>query len=422
MRKRIYRAQSVKTLDFAALTQRVRQAPRVVFGVDVAKTVMVACLKVEAESVVATLKWNHLEQTAQVLTWLASLPVRVEVALEPTGTYGDVLRWQSQRVGLAVFQVSPKKVHDSQELYDGVPSTHDGKAAALVGWLHWQGRSQPWTERCDRDRALAATVQTLSLYQVPFQRCLSRLEGQLARYWPELTERMELKSVTLLELLKTFGSPEAVAASARAAEELMHRIGRSSLHPQTIPAVLESARTTLGVPMVAAEILALQELATEARRLQQAIHRVETELRALSHSEELLERLGEVVGSVTAVVMTVYGGRVTAYPNAGSWEKALGLNLKIRSSGLHRGQLRLSKRGPSLVRKYLYLASLRWIRLDPVVRAWYEAKVQRQGGRLRKKAVVAVMRKLARALWWVGQGRAFSTRQLFDTRRLGLAS
>ena len=37
------------------------------------------------------------------------------------------------------------------------------------------------------------------------------------------------------------------------------------------------------------------------------------------------------------------------------------------------------------------------------------------------KAVVAVMRKLARALWHVGQGKRFDAAKLFDVSRLGLA-
>jgi transposase len=422
MKKRTYRARSVKCLDLDSLSQELSQWNRMVFAVDVAKTTMFAAVKVDAEPVLTTLKWDHLDQTPQVVSWLASLPLTVEVALEPSGTYGDALRWNLQQAGLRVFQVSPKRVKDSHEVYDGVPSTHDGKAAAIIGWLHWQGRSQLWEQESEQDRALAASLQTLSLYQGPFQRCQNRLEAQLARHWPELRGFLELKSATALELLMAYGSPQAVAAAPEEAEELMRRIGGPALQAQTLQGILRCAGKTLGVPMVALEREALQELAQEARRLQQAIQRAQRQVEALSRSEELLQRLGQVVGQVTAVVLTVHGGRVTSYPNAGSWVKGLGLNLKIRSSGRRCGQLAITKRGPSLPRKYLYLASLRWIREDPVAKAWYQAKVQRQGGKLKKKAVVAVMRKLARALWWVGQGEDFSTAKLFDVRRLSLAS
>jgi hypothetical protein len=99
--------------------------------------------------------------------------------------------------------------------------------------------------------------------------------------------------------------------------------------------------------------------------------------------------------------------------------KGLGLNLKEKSSGKHKGQLKITKRGPGDCRYYLYLAALRLIRHDQVVGKWYERKVTRDGGKAKNKAVVAVMRKLAKALWHVARGAVFDSRLLFDVRRLG---
>ena len=101
--------------------------------------------------------------------------------------------------------------------------------------------------------------------------------------------------------------------------------------------------------------------------------------------------------------------------------KAMGLNLKERSSGKYKGQLKLTKRGPSRTRKYLYFAALRMIQKDPVVRAWYDRKLQRDGGRVKNRAVIAVMRKLVRAAYHVARGESFDARKLFDVRRLKLA-
>ena len=109
------------------------------------------------------------------------------------------------------------------------------------------------------------------------------------------------------------------------------------------------------------------------------------------------------------------------YPDAGSYTKAIGLNLKERSSGKHQGQLKITKRGPGKARKYLYFASLRWSYQDPVIATWYQHKVKRDGG-LKRKAIVALMRKLAMALWHVARGEAFDSRKLFNAQALGLAA
>jgi transposase len=70
---------------------------------------------------------------------------------------------------------------------------------------------------------------------------------------------------------------------------------------------------------------------------------------------------------------------------------------------------------------YLFMAVLRLIQKNFIVQAWYQNKVDRDGG-TKMKAVVAVMRKLARAFWHVGQGKRFDAAKLFDVKRLGLAS
>lgn len=96
----------------------------------------------------------------------------------------------------------------------------------------------------------------------------------------------------------------------------------------------------------------------------------------------------------------------------------MGLNLKEHSSGKHQGQLKITKRGPARARQYLYLAVLRWLQREPLIAAWYQAKVQRDGGHLKGKALVALMRKLAKALWHVARGQAFDADQLFDRQAL----
>ena len=90
----------------------------------------------------------------------------------------------------------------------------------------------------------------------------------------------------------------------------------------------------------------------------------------------------------------------------------MGLNLKERSSGAYQGQIRISKRGSARTRQWLYFASLRLVQHSGV-RPWYEAKKARNEDDARK-VVVAVMRKLAVALYHVGvKGEDFQPRRLF---------
>ena len=122
--------------------------------------------------------------------------------------------------------------------------------------------------------------------------------------------------------------------------------------------------------------------------------------------------LAPVVGLNTACVLWVGAGDPRNYYCAAAYGKALGLNLAERSSGTQKGKLRISKRGKAASRRWLYFAALRWAH-RPQVRPWYERKKARDGQGA-KRALVGLMRKLARALYQVGGcGATFDPRRLF---------
>jgi transposase len=97
----------------------------------------------------------------------------------------------------------------------------------------------------------------------------------------------------------------------------------------------------------------------------------------------------------------------------------MGLNLVERSSGTYQGVLRISKRGSPRTRQWLYFAAMRLVQKCGV-RPWYEAKKARDEGDARR-VLVAVMRKLAVALYHVGvRNEEFQPRRLFG--RIGRRS
>ena len=106
----------------------------------------------------------------------------------------------------------------------------------------------------------------------------------------------------------------------------------------------------------------------------------------LAVGNKVLEAQGNAVGIATACVLWTCVGDPRKYHAAAAYRKAMGLNLKERSSGAYQGQLRISKRGSARARKWLYFAALRLVRLSEV-RPWYEAKKART-------------KTLPEKLWW----------------------
>ncbi len=415
MKKRSYRAVRFQQTDLDRLKQRLPD--RTVVGIDVAKKTMYGTLMGESEEILGVLKWDHLSESQRFARWLGGLPQVDEVAMEPSGTYGDALHGCLESADLGVFRVNPKMVKDAREIYDGVPSSHDAKSSATVAWLHLCGRSDRWEAPSELRRSMKAAAGTVSLHDKAFRQAQNCLEGQLTRYWPEVLELLELDSVSLLELLSRYGGPQRVAAHGVEAARCLREAGGGGLKEEKIEDVLKAARKSIGVEMIEGEQEALKELAREARRRQKAVRKAKHRLEQLSCSDIPTVLVASVVGRLTAAMVTTDVGSLLDYANTGSLLKAVGLNLKVISSGIRQGQPAITKRGPSRLRWYLYFAVLRWIQRDPLARAWYDQKVQRDGGQ-RMKAIVALMRKLLRGLWWVARGEAFDSRKLFDVRRL----
>lgn len=421
MKKRTYRRISVKEVDATKVAAELGGGP-VVFAIDVAKVDMVAALVAPDGRTVRTICWKNPAENGLVLQLLAQL-VRaglvVEAVMEPSGTYGDVLRQQLLEQGVPVFRVSGKRTHDAAEVYDGVPSLHDAKSAAIIAKLHLDRMSVPWAPLSEEKRELKAAIATMDLYREQHQRLIHSLESSLARYWPELTEHLELSSATLVALLARMGGPREVAAAREEARRLLHGMSHGLMSAEKVEAVLQSATTSVGVPMLGQERSALMTLAAEAHRALKEFKKAKGVVGRLSTSGAA-QRLANATGKTTAAVLVADVGDPVDFPSTRAYLKAIGLNLKEKSSGKQKGQLSITKRGPSRARQYLWLAVARWIQNDPIAKAWYEQKIRRDGGR-RARGVTALMRKFAQALFHVARGAPFDSTKLFDVSRLRLA-
>jgi len=420
-KKRIYGAVDVEKFDVGSVLSLLTVG--CIVAVDVAKTKFVAALATAAGEVVRLLRFEHPRQTGAFLRLLVALreaKLEPHVVMEPTGTYGDALRYQCHRLELPVHMMSPKHTHDFAEVLDGVPSMHDPKAAVALARLQAVKPAKRWEPEAGSIRDLRAVLdlrgpaaRTQALYY-------GLLEGMSARHWPELGTLIDVRTQhSWKALLKQLPGPRLVAMSREEASKTLRQASRGRLGHELIAAVVESASKTLGVPMTQGEEAKLRTVVEQIDHQTQRLDALDSELSELVHADPVMTRLANVVGPACAAALFGYIGSPLEFSRAAALEKAMGLNLKERSSGEKKGRLSITKRGPGEVRQLLYLAALRLIQSDPIVAAWYRGRraFQREN---KVAAVVAVMRKLSRALWYVARGDAFDATKLFDTRRLDL--
>ena len=261
MKRRAYRATEGKDV---LLDKLMRTAP---------KGAATAGLDIGKYEVYAVIRWSDGRFQRP---WKAENPAEVDaivgllrkvaqqrplvVAMESTGTYGDALRARLDQAGLEVHRVGGKAAHDYAEVFDGVPSQHDGKDAAVIAELAAFGKSSLWPYRLpsDADVDMAYWSDWLDAQQNIQRLWTGRLESLLARHWPEATRLLELSSVTLLRTLAHYGGPAKLAEDPSAAGRLASW-GRRGLEPTKIERFRASAAQTVGVPQGARDAQRMQQ-------------------------------------------------------------------------------------------------------------------------------------------------------------------
>lgn len=430
MKKKIqYRAVSVEQISLEQVSAKFAAGAPVLVGVDVAKRNFMAALCDASGETLVRVRFEHPAQTPRFVGLLAELGAAsgrsVEVAMEPTGTYGDALRYRLGSAGIKVFRVSNKHVHDGKEIFDSSPSKHDGKDASIIGWLHAHKRSRRWEELSAERRRVRALVAQRALYDEPLGRLITQMEPLLARHFPEFAAVYDLSQrKTPWAILEAFSSPVQLARSTF--EEVTQAIKgkvRQAPRVEDVQALLKASRSTTGTAMEVEEVELVRRMSAEVLHLMKLRREVEVKIATLTEDIKVVGALRPCIGPVTAAVVYAYLGDPASYSSAAALEKAAGLNLVESSSGTdpraHDDVPRhISKRGASVIRQYLYLAALRLVQSDPIVKAWYQKRRSFKANQ-KTKAIVAVVRKLCRALFHLAQGKAFDARALFDAGRLG---
>lgn len=421
-RKRTYKAAHVEHVRIEALLAAL--AAGCIVALDVAKQKFLVALATLTGEVVQLFRFDHPTETRQFLSIVSELkahvaPGKLKAAMEPTGTYGDAVRQQLVDAGVPVCMVEPKRTYDGRALFDNVQSLHDAKSAVLVAKLCSMGLAAEWKSPEPARRRLRALVELRAHELQQEERCFGRIEALLARHWPEFGRWMDVREQkSALKLLVEYPSPAHVDTQRGAATKFLSKASRGQLSAELVEGVVTDAGRTLGVTMVREEEFLLRSLAKQALDAMERATLLEAEMARIATDDVVFARLKPLLGTYTAaVVVTLCDPR--QYSKARQLEKACGLNLREKSSGEYDGRLHITKRGPGLARKVLYLFALRMIKESNAVRAWYMRRRGYSEG-TKQRAVVAVMRKLVRAIFHVAQGHSFDESKLFDLRRLDL--
>lgn len=223
---------------------------------------------------------------------------------------------------------------------------------------------------------------------------------------------------TALTLLQRYPSAQAFAqAGVETLARLLHELAPRHYGRHTAEQLVALAQATVSSGRATAgRSTSLRILCDQLAHTQQNLASLEHELDTLLEQDPGAQAMRGVqeFGAKTIAVLRAELGDVDRFARCDQVIAYAGLDVTVKESGKWRGQRKLSKRGSGRLRRILYLAAVRCVRLeDSPFGAYFHRLVAR--GLKRRVALMAVMRKMLAVAYHL-----LKTQEPFDPSKVGL--
>jgi transposase len=326
---------------------------------------------------------NHLEE--------------IVVGFESTGSYGEPLQHFLMKRSVALVQVNPMHTKRLKELQGNSPNKTDRKDPRVIADIIELGHALTVVI----PEGVAAELRRLTHARERVSRRRTALFNQIQDLvfiiFPEFLQVMkDIKTRSAQYLLRHYPCPEdVVQCGLENLSFMLRRISRGKLKKESVQALYAVAGHSVGLQEGRkAILLEIQEILSGIESADKFIEKLEQEMASLlpeiPYSHSILSLKG--IGEVTAAGLIGEVGDFSKFHTLSEVLKMAGLNLFEISSGKHKGNRHITKRGRSLLRKILFFAALNTVRKGGVMYDTYQRHLGK--GMPRMKALVAVERKL----------------------------
>ena len=330
---------------------------------------------------------------------------KIIVGIEPTGHYWFTLGRYLREQGIKLVMVNPYAVKQTKELDDNDPSKNDGKDPKVIAKLVLDGRySIPYVPT-----GAYADLRILSADRQRIVKEIGQIKNRFARwfaiYFPEYCEVFgSYESKSSMLLLKVANTPESIVALG---VEGICRIWKEAkiraVGMKRATTLYETAKRSIGHDQgtSAAKLemaLLLEDYEAKAKQLAFVMAALERTLREIPEAEKLLAIKGIGIISVAGFLAEV--GDLRRFESPKQIQKLAGLSLRENSSGKHKGQTTISRRGRDKLRQVLFNAVIPLLATNEEFRSLHQYFTTRTVNPLKKKqSAVALCGKLIRVFY-----------------------
>lgn len=188
---------------------------------------------------------------------------------------------------------------------------------------------------------------------------------EFSRVFPDWTVSRALASLRAFPLPSDLRNLNADDVIERWREQGMKRAGGTSGKAKAIQ-LLQMAARSIGRTEASEEARRdLQRLLDAYEQTEKLLCEMQQEVEELLDDLPMAEQLRSIgLGTITIAALLGCAGNLRLYAHGRQLLRRAGLNLAECTSGKFKGQIKLSRRGDSMLRKYLYLAMINLVALN----------------------------------------------------------
>ena len=353
---------------------------------------------------------NTLEGFEALSRWIGTIQVqrkkeKVIVGIEPTGHYWFALGQYLQGKGIKLVMVNPYAVKQSKELDDNSQTKNDAKDPSVIAKLVIDGRySIPYIPT-----GAYADLRIMFTNRTRIARELGAIRNHLARWFaihfPEYKEVFrDYGAKGSLLLLKVAATPSSIIAlGAEGINKIWRDAKIRAVGKKRAMTLYETAKKSIGQTQgtAAADVemkLLLEDYEAKMRQYVSIMAALEEAVGRIPGADRLLAIKG--IGLVTVAGFLAETGDLGRFESPKQIQKLAGLSLRENSSGKHKGETTISRRGQHGLRNVLFNAVIPLLATNNEFRSLHEYYTTRAVNPLRKKqSAIALCGKLIRIFY-----------------------
>lgn len=363
---------------------------------------------------------NNLEGFELFVTWFQKIMtengcVDVVVGMEPTGHYWLNLVHFLREREIFFGIVNPLHVKKSKELDDNSPTKNDIKDAKVIAQLVKDGRYAIPNIPQGIYAELREAMKIREHLSTDLRVVQGRVHNWLDRYFPEfLTVFKDWECKSAIQMLSLNLLPhELVTLSDEFLLGHLREVAKRGAGLGRIQSLKAAANRSVGIKQ-GTELakMELQLLLAQYELIQCKFEELETKLNQLLQQIPGVNHLLAItgVGRDTVAGFLAEIGDIGNYHHPKQLIKLAGLNLRENTSGKHKGQTKITKRGRKKLRALLFRVIMPLVAKNKAFKALHEYYTKRPDNPLKKmQSLIALCNKLIRVLFGVmKKGHEFS--------------